>query len=241
MLRAQAHRRKAFILDGYAPAASSMSCCIRALFYLHNETGNILTHLVSLLLFTWLTMQHFADEANWETPLDVAAFAVYLGATIVCFSTSTAYHLMSSCGPGWQLVALRLDETGAIVVAASPHVVLLMYGYPCHPSTWLAYTTAVGATAVAGLLWVWTRPYGRLRTEVKLALGAAMFAAGWLNAVHLGTLYDVPGMRADYALCNVLALVAVGVYVLKVPERWWPGRFDIWVRMRALGCSRAPA
>ncbi|KAJ1915578.1 hypothetical protein H4219_004244 [Mycoemilia scoparia] len=48
-----------YILTGYRQLTHSYHGCIKTFTYLHNETGNILTHLVGAIIFLWLAYYTF--------------------------------------------------------------------------------------------------------------------------------------------------------------------------------------
>ena len=59
---------------------------------------------------------------------------------------------------------------------------------------------------------------------------------GLLPAIHFAItdgydkLFDELAMVRMYTMCFCYLLGAV-LYAFKVPERWWPGKFDIWVKL----------
>ena len=67
--------------------------CLRSIFYIHNETINIHTHLFGSLFFIWLT----ASTLTWLTErgaqfYDMAVFLLYCVSVLKCLISSTVYH-----------------------------------------------------------------------------------------------------------------------------------------------------
>ncbi|KAJ2621654.1 hypothetical protein H4R22_005233, partial [Coemansia sp. RSA 1290] len=48
--------RDTFIISGYRKLCYSYSACLRSMTYVHNESGNVLTHLAALVVFAGLAV-----------------------------------------------------------------------------------------------------------------------------------------------------------------------------------------
>jgi hypothetical protein len=106
-----------FILWGYRDI-SSWRQCFRSLFYLHNESGNVWTHLIGLIVFTFLLIQ---EITRTDKPVQHVLIACgYLFATIFCMASSAFFHLAAPHSMLAYERALRIDMTGiALVIIAS--------------------------------------------------------------------------------------------------------------------------
>ncbi|KAJ1965368.1 hypothetical protein H4R35_007068, partial [Dimargaris xerosporica] len=88
----------AYILSGYRPPLLTYRRCFGSLFYLHNETGNIYSHLVGAVLFAYFAMQtasymdHHWSTVRWH---DVTVIAAFLTGAILCLSLSATFHLVA--------------------------------------------------------------------------------------------------------------------------------------------------
>ncbi|KAJ3011214.1 hypothetical protein HKX48_006964 [Thoreauomyces humboldtii] len=147
-----------YLLRGYRRITNSYLGCIKSLSYLHNETGNVLSHafgfagfiVLAQVFYGWLTV----ETSTWADYLIMGTF--FLGA-VVCLGLSTTFHLCCCHSRGVAAIWLRGDYVGIVT--------LIMYGDD--------------------------------ETSALISSGVIYF----IGAV---------------------------VYASRVPERWAPGKFDIW-------------
>ena len=94
---AQPHTRRAYILGGYRRRLNWAQAW-HSLSYVHNETGNVLTHAVGLVAFLLMAL-HFTwtRPAAWEVA-EAVVFATFVVGCSLCFILSSAYHLFSCVG-----------------------------------------------------------------------------------------------------------------------------------------------
>lgn len=106
--------------SGYRRWNVSAFAALRSLFQVHNETGNIWTHMLGLLGFAALghhTLAHGIPEAR---PLERLAIAAMLAGVIVCMLFSVIYHTFNSVSRPVHDALLRLDYTGITVQVRRP-------------------------------------------------------------------------------------------------------------------------
>jgi adiponectin receptor len=136
--------RNPFILSGYrAPGLPLVSLAHSALppplHPLHNQTLNILTHLVPGVVFflalcfprSWPWPLGAFDAAHPDAPaFDRALLAAYVAAVVACLALSAAYHTLACRSEAWHDACLKLDYVGITVVTAGsfvPGIHLLFY------------------------------------------------------------------------------------------------------------------
>ncbi|KAI9252964.1 pPR-type GPCR protein [Phascolomyces articulosus] len=224
-----------FITSGYRLPTGSYKKCIQSLFYLHNESVNIWSHLLGFFFFLGLGI-HFL----WEQPFDTLTMADYiyffsfiLGA-MTCLGFSSSFHCFSchseSVAARWN----RCDYAGIVTLTVGSFFPLLYYGFHCHPKIQIFYLvviTILGAmtTSVVLLKHFRTPAYRWMRTGCFLALG--LF--GIVPTLHGVVIYGFTNAADTIAFWN-LVLMAVSyvggalIYACRVPERWLPGKFNIW-------------
>ena len=101
-----------------------------SLFYCHNETGNVMTHLGGFLVFLGLFIR---DLFFRELPLHHRAVACcYLLVAMFCMGSSTVFHLLSPISKKGYELALRCDMTGIALVIMASFMIGIHYGYWCH-------------------------------------------------------------------------------------------------------------
>lgn len=110
-----------YIHSGFRPSTSSYKDCWQSCFYLHNETGNIYSHLVATLWMIALPIilypyakEHYPD-ANVD---DWTVFGLFFLGGALCFGLSTVYHILSSHSHAIHDVYLQLDLIGISTVTA---------------------------------------------------------------------------------------------------------------------------
>ena len=106
---------------------------LSSLFYCHNETGNVITHLGGLAVFVSLFVRDlFSDTLP---PHHRAVSCAYLGVAQYCMGSSAAFHLLGPISKKGYEFALRCDMTGIALVIISSFLIGIHYGYWCHERT----------------------------------------------------------------------------------------------------------
>ncbi|OJD39759.1 uncharacterized protein BKCO1_2000174 [Diplodia corticola] len=226
-----------YIHSGYRPASNSYRKSATSLFYLHNETVNVYTHLlgavaaVSGAAALYAALRPRYDTATHE---DVAMFGCFfLGAT-VCLGMSAAFHLTSNHSPQVQRFGNKLDYMGIVCLIWGSFIPSVYYGLLQHPSHvrfyWIMITTNSVACAIAAVL-------DKFRSPAFRPIRAAMFVGLGLSAIFPVVsglkLYGLQALRERIALDWLVAhglmyITGAAIYAIRFPERIWPGRFDIW-------------
>lgn len=90
------YRTNAAIIYGYRPIVPSFKQCMHSLLHLHNETGNIWTHLIGASLYINLIVYDklYPPVANMSRA-DMALLDLYLVGVIVCLLFSALFHLFA--------------------------------------------------------------------------------------------------------------------------------------------------
>jgi adiponectin receptor len=123
-----------YIHSGFRPISNSYLKCIQSCFYVHNETGNIYSHLLATLwmiaLPIWLypyAKEHYptADADDWT----VFLFFFVGGAS--CFALSTTYHVLANHSYTTHNLCHQLDYLGIIIVTAGCFPPGIWYTFPC--------------------------------------------------------------------------------------------------------------
>ncbi|KAJ7313870.1 hypothetical protein JRQ81_005636 [Phrynocephalus forsythii] len=212
-----------FVLTGYRPISTG-SGCLRSLFYLHNELGNIYTHGIPLLgcLFVLpLTIPWTHITESWLGIVHyLACVCPQLG--------SVLYHLFMNHegGPAIYHTLLTLDMCGVCMVNTLGALPIIYCTLACSPIlrtiSLLAYT---GLSSYGIFCAVTARSsVRRLRSFAWQAMFRFFFF--YLRWVGLGTGH--PLSLRSYLIMDGLAFLGGVINISRVPERWKPGRFDYW-------------
>ena len=231
-----------FIRASYRPASSSFRVSFYSLTYLHNESVNIYTHLlpsvtVLILLilipyFTTLThlLHYFLPTA---TTADVQAFKFFFAGFIACLLTSAMYHTCSNHSPDFASFGNKLDYLGIVLLIAGSAVPTIYYGFTPHPYLRIPYWTMM---STIGLACVIVSVFPKFRTPAYRPFRAAMFVAMGLSTVvpvgHGLYIYGLAQLDRQIGLKwlvlqGALYILGAGIYAARVPEKWWPGGFDV--------------
>nr|XP_045592482.1 adiponectin receptor protein-like isoform X2 [Procambarus clarkii] len=187
----------------HRPPLPSFAACFKSIFRIHTETGNIWTHLLGCISFIGV---------------------------MVYFLTG------SSLGQHWVQVDLKekLDYCGIALLIMGSFVPWLYYGFYCDFQPKLIYLTAVvllGITTIVVSLWekFSTPTFRPLRAAVFLTFGLS----GIIPAVHYTLIegFDYAITRASMGwliLMGALYVIGALLYAVRVPERFFPGKCDLW-------------
>jgi adiponectin receptor len=130
----------------YRVPSNSYKSSLSSLFYLHNQTGNIYTHLLGALLFTLAGFHVFATiTTRYATAdaYDLLAFGVFLGSAIFCFGVSATFHVFGNHSSRVYHAWLMLDLYGIFVLIAGTVFSGTYYGFYCEKKWWVVYSVGV--------------------------------------------------------------------------------------------------
>jgi len=238
---AQPHTRRAYILGGYRRRLNWAQAW-HSLSYVHNETGNVLTHAVGLVAFLLMAL-HFTwtRPAAWEVA-EAVVFATFVVGCSLCFILSSAYHLFSCVGfEATHDKMLACDLGGIVASILTSFYIALWTAFHCDTQLRITYCAMITAMCAWLCVVVGTR---KLRADLRIVLASFIVAVGsaLFPLVHYAVrnwgrgLEDETGAQIlSGAVANV-ACYAIGIvfYASKVPERWCPGAFDNWLHSHQL-------
>lgn len=85
-----------FILTNYRPESYSYAKSFQSLFYLHNESVNIHSHLLGVFIFFFISLSLYVFERYSMQTTDIVAFACFFWGAIVCLGISAGYHTIQN-------------------------------------------------------------------------------------------------------------------------------------------------
>lgn len=142
-----------FILGGYRQSRASYGHSLRSLFYLHNESVNIWSHLLGALLFVASAAYvYHVVEPRYEsaTERDVFVFGCFFGGAVVCMGMSATFHLLLNHSEEVAKWGNKLDYTGIVALIVGSYVPALYYGFFCKPELMELYLSAVSFFFIFG-------------------------------------------------------------------------------------------
>jgi adiponectin receptor len=221
-----------YLRFGYRLNCTSALDCFRSLWFVHNETFNIWTHLIAAVAFTLMSANTLLmDRCVASAPLhawQILAFGY--GASICCFVCSTLYHLFNCASPGASRRFLILDLFGVLCIILAFWTVGLYLGF-YHFDWWRRfYMWTMLVLAVGAVLSVIVH---KLRTNrsIRVAAFAALATYGFVPMIHWvqlqgGLFSPVSVAFLPKFLCMYLcAGIGLTFYLTRWPERSISNRF----------------
>eukprot|EP00995_Heteronema_vittatum_P012847 NODE_884_length_1146_cov_285.766636_g614_i0.p1 GENE.NODE_884_length_1146_cov_285.766636_g614_i0~~NODE_884_length_1146_cov_285.766636_g614_i0.p1 ORF type:complete len:290 (+),score=80.34 NODE_884_length_1146_cov_285.766636_g614_i0:35-871(+) len=234
------------VLHGYRRApCNSLAEIFYSLFRLHNETVNIYTHLFGALAALYCTIQ---AQLYWFPRCPpVLRFLVFLltAAPMCTFGISTCFHLFGAYSERVFLLLRLLDHTFILVMIICSILAPLYIAFICFPLPRTIYLTIIGTLGIIGVHSLLHVEGHRIRKLVIFAL-LAMF--GLLPMAHTllvfptalricpgavgvpegpeGVWQELMHMNGRMTIMYFTHALAAGLYLFRVPERFWPGGFD---------------
>lgn len=225
------------IHTGYRPASFSFLGSFQSLGYLHNETVNIYSHLLPAMLSVPAAYQLYralAPRYQTAADSDLAAFGCFFAGAAFCLGMSATYHTISNHSPTVARIGNALDYIGIVGLIVGSFVPSVFYGFYCVPELQHCYWTMI-CTIGFGCVCVSIVP--QFRTPRWRPFRAAMFVGMGLSAIfpvlHGLSIFGIDRMRQQIGLSwlllqGFLYILGAGIYAARVPERLYPGKFDIW-------------
>lgn len=223
-----------FLVKGHRPPLPSFYACFKSIFRIHTETGNIWTHLLGCVAFIGVATYFLTRptiEIQWQ---EKAVFATFFAGAILCLGLSFTFHTVHCHSERVGKLFSKLDYCGIALLIIGSFVPWLYYGFYCdfqHKLIYLIVVLVLGLAAIVVSLWdKFSEPKFRsLRAGVFMGFGLSgvipaihyLIAEGWFKAVYHASLGWLVLMGCLYILGAVL-------YALRVPERFFPGKCDIW-------------
>ncbi|KAG9333769.1 hypothetical protein JZ751_010212 [Albula glossodonta] len=219
-----------YLLHGHRPPMPSFRACFGSIFRIHTETGNIWTHLLGLILFLFLgTLTMLRPNVYFMAPLqEKVVFGMFFLGAVLCLSFSWLFHTVYCHSEK------VLDYSGIALLIMGSFVPWLYYSFYCSPQPRLIYLSVVCVLGIAAIIVAqWDRfstPRHRpTRAGVFMGLGLSgivptmhfTIAEGFVKATTVGQM-------GWFYLMGAMYITGAGLYAARIPERYFPGKCDIW-------------
>jgi len=222
-----------FILSGYR-VNFSCALCVKSLFHRHNETWCVWTHLIGFVMFfvlSFITPLYLLSSPSFA---DVLVFLVFLICAQMQMGFSAVYHLFCCHSPPAYKWLATLDYSGISIMIVGCYYPPLYYGFECFPKLQGSYLLAISVLGCVGLVLGFLPVFSTPRFRVPRTLFYIIFGCFAIFPVpHLSILNQMkdfyPVILAEILMGSLYIIGAV-FYSTRIPERWYPGKFDF-------GCS----
>lgn len=225
-----------YILSGFREYTElSFMACSKSTFHLHNDTLNIWTHLVGAFFFVWEIYTIATSPLYAHSPFfDKLVFCLFLSFAATCYCASASYHIFRSHSVRMFHIFLVAD-VGSIALTIFGSVTLIAYfEFRCFHQFRVWWM-------VGSFLWfvitVGSVPYlmRTKRTSMRTFLFTVYSLSGLIAHVCAASFKQFSWTSKDlYILQQLLAcyiFTGAGLVIrrIRVPEVFFPGRFDIWL------------
>ncbi|KAI2471185.1 HlyIII-domain-containing protein [Annulohypoxylon bovei var. microspora] len=224
-----------FIETGYRRDSNSYWRSFASLFYAHNESVNIWSHLLGALAFpavgAWLYHVVAPRYANANAS-DLLVFACFFAGAVLCLDAISNH---SEEVAKW---GNKLDYSGIVFLIVGSYVPALYYALFCLPNLMTVYLYGIFLLGFGCGLVSWVE---RFRTPRWRPYRAAMFVglgvSGVVPICHGASIYGYKSLDDRMGLNWVLfqgflyifgAFLILTVPLARWPERSFPRTFDIW-------------
>ena len=130
------HQDNEHIRHGYRSETNSASRCLASWLYVHNETGNVVTHLIPTIASITIGIAHSVNfPVRYPTSSSTARliFSTFFFAAAMCFGISTSYHTMMNHSAAISHLWLRIDYVGVIIMMLGDFVSGIYVCFRCEP------------------------------------------------------------------------------------------------------------
>jgi adiponectin receptor len=229
-----------YLISGHRPPMPSFAECFKSIWSLHTETGNIWTHLIGCIAFFILAAWFLTRPKGHIDFQEKLVFSFFFAGAIVCLGLSFVFHTLSCHSVPVVRLFSKLDYMGISLLIIGSFIPWIYYGFYCRREpkvTYIAMIVVVGIGAIVVSLWdkFSESRYRPLRAGVFVA----MASSGIIPTVHF--IYT-DGMRTlidenSFIWLVVMAglyLLGAFLYATRTPERFFPGKCDIWFQSHQL-------
>ena len=130
------HKDNEFVLHGYRPEFKAARACLNSLYYLHNETVNIYTHLIPAtltILAEGLFFQYLDRHYPNAKKTDYIIFGFFILTAVICYLISSTYHTMMCHSEHISQLWLRVDFIGIVILTLGDFVSGIYLVFYCEP------------------------------------------------------------------------------------------------------------
>ncbi|KAF0025398.1 hypothetical protein F2P81_022279 [Scophthalmus maximus] len=209
--------------QGYRPVSTAQEC-LRSVFYMHNELGNIYTHGIPFVLF--LVLMPF--NIPWMEVDSVWICVVHYLACLCPTVGSVVYHVFMNHVGGEHVydTLLSLDMFGVCLVNTLGALPIIHITLLCYPAMQQAALLTYILLSAYGIYCATTARTNILRLQAFVWQAVFRFSL-FLFRVY-GSGVGSPSSLRLFVIMDSLAVLGGLVNIIQIPERFSPGLFDNW-------------
>ncbi|GMH44388.1 hypothetical protein BSKO_12340 [Bryopsis sp. KO-2023] len=181
---------------------------------------------------TQCPVQEYTIPGNFNRPVTRWPIFVFMAGAMMCMLISSTCHLFGCCSRHSSTVIWRIDYMGIALLIVASFFPPVYYGFMCHPYWRLFYLTTVSVLGLCVMIVCFlpkfqTPEYRTLRAKLFSGLGVS----GVIPIIHQVFINgDEPAVRLAIVymgLMGITYLFGAVLFATRVPERFYPGAFDI--------------
>ncbi|KAJ1947065.1 hypothetical protein GGF37_000700 [Kickxella alabastrina] len=234
-----------YIWGSYRPLSFSYGDCIKSWGYVHSELGNIMTHLFGSIIFIILAfitgpviipMLSTQPGEQKAKAADYIIVYVYLVAVLFCLTASTAFHTLSCHSHRKHFRSLRCDFIGILTLIVGSFVPIGYYGFLHSRKILIGYMVMFVVIGMAGVaVSVLGKVEDPKRANWRPIIFMGIAGSGLVPIIHGAILNGYSGAVDKMSLwyvvgMGVLYISGTLLYAFKIPERWRPGKHDVFLQ-----------
>ncbi|KAK4510418.1 uncharacterized protein ATC70_004848 [Mucor velutinosus] len=225
-----------YITGGYRRQTNNYWDCVKSLGYLHNESVNIWSHLLTFILFVGFGIHFLWSQPFQETltTFDITYFFLFIVGALLCLGFSASFHCFSCHSEKVAATWNRCDYAGITCLIVGSFFPVIYYGFHCHHILQVVYLSIIvslgSVTAAVTLMKHFRTPaYRWIRASLFMALGLfgliPTFHGIWIYGLNNATKTIALGHMALMATTYIAGAL---IYGCRFPERVMPGKFNIF-------------
>ncbi|XP_003401444.1 progestin and adipoQ receptor family member 4 isoform X1 [Bombus affinis] len=220
------------IRTGYRPLMT-VGQCLRSLFYIHNETVNIITHGFAIL-YMLLTIPQLLPWNTKGILIAVLSWCHLIGATSPWIG-SFIYHLFMNLNYDeiFYRTLLKLDMIGIWLCQSFGAIPMMAATIHCLPDIYWYFCMFIYCFfCIWGLLKAMNArsPWDRRLCFAPLFLMRMLM----MTLRYLGIGGGSPDALLHIVLQDFVAVVGAIIGALRIPEKWIPGKLDLMLNSHNL-------
>ncbi|KAL8963620.1 MAG: hypothetical protein Q9193_000138 [Seirophora villosa] len=213
------------ITKGYRFSESKVDC-VRSIFNFNNETVNIWSHAIGLLIVLSIAFHFYPSSVNFSrsSNTDIFFAATFFFAACKCLVCSCMWHTMSSIAEQTLMERFAcVDYTGISLLIAASIMTSEYTAFYCEPVSRWTYITLTALLGIGGVILPWHPTFNRadmnwFRVLFYITLAATGFAPVFQLSLTRGTAWSWY-FYAPIGKSIMVYLVGALIYASQVSRR----------------------
>jgi len=229
-----------FVCSGYRPPLPSFYECFKSIFRVHTETGNIWTHMLGCVAFLFMAI-YFVTRPEQEIQLqEKLVFSIFFVGVVACLALSSVFHTLCCHSESVGRFVLKLDYVGITMLIICSFIPWLYYGFYCRREPKITYTATIIVLGIGCIIVSsWEKFSEPSLRPVRAGMFLLLAMSGIIRSIHYiitdGFSSAVNDARFDWLmLMAFLYIFGTMLYAMRIPERFFPGKCDIWFQSHQL-------